>query len=165
MVKMSRIIFFFLTVLTFAVGADTSKEASAEKDNIQLSPELMELLRAEMRALLGAVQIIPVGIATADWETVADTSAQIRGSYILNQKITPDQKKELASSLPEHFKRMDSYFHLQAMKLEDAAMNHDADLSTFYYYRLIETCTACHSIYATSKFPNFSFDGKRAHEH
>jgi len=79
-----------------------------------------------------------------DWKSVADTSTKIARSYILEQKLTPAQKTELNTSLPEHFKRLDAQFHLEAKKLEAAALNHDAQLATFHYYRLIETCTACH---------------------
>lgn len=153
-----------LGVLTLSVGSVSAQTPTAKGD-LQLSPELIELLRAEMRALLIGVQSLPVGIATADWKSVADTSAQIRGSYILEQKLTPAQKKELSTALPEHFKRLDSHFHLEAGKLEAAALNHDAQLSAFYYYRLIESCTACHMQYAPSRFPDFSPAKKHAHEH
>ena len=159
-----RIKFLFLCALTLCVGSVNAQQPTA-KDELQLSPKIIELLRAEMRALLVGVQSLPVGIATADWKSVADTSAQIRGSYILEQKLTPAQKKELSTALPEHFKRLDSRFHIEAGKLEAAALNHDAQLSAFHYYRLIESCTACHMQYAPSRFPGFSPAKKQAHEH
>jgi hypothetical protein len=165
MVDMNRMTLIFLSALSLNVGSVSAQEAPAAKDDLQLSPELKQLLRAEMRALLNGVQSLPVGIATADWKSVAETSAQIRSSYILDQKLTPAQKKELSASLPEHFKRLDSNFHREAKKLEAAAANHDAQLSAFHYYRLIETCTACHAIYAPSKFPGFSSGAKHAHDH
>jgi hypothetical protein len=164
MIHMNRITLIFLSALSLSAGSVSAQEAFVAKGELQLSPELIELLRAEMRALLSGVQSLPVGIATADWKSVADTSAQIRASYILDQKLSPTQKKELDTSLPEYFKRLDSHFHLEAKKLEAAAVNHDAQLSAFHYYRLIETCTACHSIYASSTFPGFSSEAKRAHD-
>lgn len=153
-----------LVMLTLGVGSVSAQPPTAKGD-LNLSPELFELLRTEMRALLVGAQSLPVGIATADWKSVADTSAKIRGSYILEQKLTPAQKKELSIALPEHFKRLDSHFHLEAGKLEAAALNHDAQLSAFHYYRLIESCTACHMQYAPSRFPGFSPDKKHVHEH
>lgn len=164
MYYIKRIIFIFLSVLSLGIGSVSAQEAPSAKGDLQLSPELIELLRAEMRALLSGIQTLPVGIATGDWKSVAGTSAQIRASYILDQKLTPVQRKELSTSLPEHFKRLDSQFHLEAEKLEAAAANHDAQLSAFHYYRLIETCTACHTIYAPSKFPGFSSVAKHAHD-
>ena len=164
MVTKNCITFLLLGVLTLGVGP-VNAQPPASKDDLQLSPELIELLRAEMRALLVGVQSLPVGIATADWKSVAYASAQIRGSYILEQKLTTAQKKELSTALPEHFKRLDSLFHLEAGKLEAAALNHDAQLSAFHYYRLIESCTACHMQYAPSRFPGFLPAKKHVHEH
>lgn len=165
MFDMNRIALIFLGTFSLNVGLVSAQEVPVAKSDLELSPELMELLRAEMRALLSGVQSLPVGIATADWKSVADASGQIGASYILDQKLTPAQKKELNTSLPEHFKRLDAHFHLEAKKLEAAAANHDAQLSAFHYYRLIETCTACHTIYAPSKFPGFSPDAKHEHNH
>jgi len=155
---------FLITMLFGCIPANAQGPHSAQND-LQLSPELMELLRAEMRALLTGIQSLATGIATADWKTVTDKSAQIRASYILDQKLTPAQREELGASLPEHFKRLDSEFHLEAEKLEAAATNHDAQLVTFHYYRLIETCTSCHAVYAVSRFPGFRLSTESAHRH
>ena len=142
-----------------------AQEASGGKHDLHLSAGLMELLRNEMRALLDGVQSLPAGIATADWKRVADTSARIRATYILEQALTAAQKQELDTSLPEHFKRLDSDFHHEAMKLEAAARDHNAQLASFHYYRLLEACTACHAVYAASRFPGFSSAQKHAHDH
>lgn len=161
---MKRHIRIALVALILATSA-VAQDAPAEGQDLKLSPELMNFLRAEMRALLGGVQDLPVGIATADWKGVAATAAQIRDSYILTQNLTDAQKAELEVSVPEHFKRLDAEFHREAQKLEAAAIRHDAQLSTFYYYRLLETCTACHSRYAPSRFPAFGGGAQAPHGH
>jgi cytochrome c556 len=165
MYYINRITLLILALLSLGLGTVSAQEEPAAKTDLQLSPELVQLLRDEMRALLGGVQSLPVGIATADWKSVADTSAQITRSYILEQKLTPPQKTELDTALPEHFKRLDAHFHLEAKKIEAAALNRDAQLAAFHYYRLIESCTACHALYAPSRFPGFSSVKKHAHEH
>lgn len=165
MTSITRIIFIFLIATTFSIAPVNAQHATAEAHALKLSPPLLELLRAEMRAILTGVQSLPESIATADWKSVADTGAQISESYIFAQKITPAQRKELSHSLPEYFKKLDSGFHLEAKKLEAAAYNHDAQLVTFHYYRLIETCTSCHAAYATSKFPGFAPAMKDSHHH
>jgi hypothetical protein len=165
MFHMNRISLIFLLLLPLSMSSVRAENISGGKEALQLSPELLVLLRAEMREILTAVQSLPVGIATADWKSVADTSAQIRASYILEQKLTPEQRQELTTSLPEHFKRLDSHFHLEAQKLEKAAINHDPQLSAFHYYRMLETCTACHKSYAPSRFPGFSSNSKQSHGH
>jgi hypothetical protein len=165
MVSINCNILVFLCTIALAAGPAGAREAAADGHELQLSPELTELLRAEMRALLNGVQSLPAGIATADWKSVADTGARIRASYILDQELTPAQRKELDLSLPEHFKRLDSDFHLEARKLEAAAANHDAQLSAFHFYRLVETCTDCHALYATVRFPGFAPADRHVHDH
>ena len=152
------------TMILICASANAQEKQPAQ-DGLHLSPQLAELLRAEMRALLTGIQSIVSGIATADWKSVADKSAQIRASYILDRKLTPAQRAELTASLPEHFKRLDSDFHLEAGKLEAAAMSRDSQLATFHYYRLLETCTTCHALYAASRFPGFRSAAERVHRH
>lgn len=164
MFSIYQIAFTFLCFFASYAGS-VSAQAPTGKSDLQLSTGVIELLRAEMRALLTGIQSLPAAIVTADWKTVADTSKILRGSYLLEQKLTPGQRKELSTSLPEHFKRLDADFHLEAGKLEAAALNHDAQLSSFHFYRLIETCTACHTLYAPTRFPNFAASKKRTHEH
>lgn len=156
-----------IILITISLGcvSANAQEAHFPQNDLRLSPGLTELLREEMRALLPGIQTIAAGIATADWKNVADKSAQIRASYILEQKLTPSQREELNSSLPEHFKRLDSDFHLEAKKLEAAATSHDRQLTAFHYYRLIETCTACHALYAVSRFPGFKPTTETTHGH
>jgi len=165
MVHLNRISLVFLSVVMLGVVSVSAQETPSEKNDLKISPELLEMLRAEMRALLAGVQSLPAGIAMADWNSVANTGAQMRASYILDKKLSAAQRKELGRSLPEYFKRLDADFHLESKKLEEAATNHDAQLSAFHFYRLIETCTACHSIYATSKFPGFTPTAEHTHDH
>jgi len=148
-----------VTPVSYAQGKHT------ETGELELSAGLMDLLRTEMREILSGVQSIPSGIARADWKEIADISKKIKSSYILAQKITPEQKQELQHRLPEYFKKMDENFHLEAGKLESAARNHDPQLVAFHYYRLIESCTSCHSTYATGRFPGFLPETKIEHHH
>lgn len=103
-----------LVMMVLICASASAQEKQPAQHDLHLSPQLTELLRAEMRALLNGIQSIASGIATADWKAVADNSAQIRASYILDQKLTPALREELETSLPEHFKRLDSDFHLEA---------------------------------------------------
>jgi hypothetical protein len=153
----------FLAAMVFVFASANAQEQQPTQNGLHLSPQLAKLLRAEMQALLASVQSIASGIATAEWKTVADKGAQIRTSYILDQKLTPALRQELDNSLPEHFKRLDSDFHLEAGKLEAAATSHNSQLVTFHYYRLIETCTTCHAIYAASRFPGFRSSTESVH--
>jgi hypothetical protein len=154
-----------IILVTISLGcvSANAQESHMPQNDLHLSPELTELLREEMRALLTGIQSIASGIATADWKSVADQSARIRASFILDQKLTSAQREELESTLPEHFKRLDSNFHVEAGKLEAAATKHDVQLVTFHYYRLMETCTTCHALYAASRFPGFRSAAENVH--
>jgi hypothetical protein len=163
--SVKRLVFILLVAPATSMVSAGPGEAPAQQHGLVLSPDLMELLRAEMRELLKGVQHLAAGIATADWMKVAETSARISASYLLNRKLTPAQKTELAVSLPEHFRRLDANFHHEAEKLQSAAGNHDAQQAAFHYYRLIDTCTVCHTAYAVSRFPGFAPTAEEAHRH
>jgi hypothetical protein len=138
-------------------------EATVANRPIQLSPALLDLLKSEMREIAGGVQMIAVSLATADWKTVQETSTKIKASYIMEKRLTPAQAEELEKALPEHFKQLDAEFHHRAEKLAAAASAHDSELATFHYSRLVESCTQCHSAYATKRFPGFSAPASQGH--
>jgi len=132
---------------------------------IELSPDLLNLLRAEMREIAGGVQVIALSLAAADWMSIQETSTRIKASYIMEKKLTAAQAKELEQALPERFKQLDAEFHQRAERLGVAAAAHDPELVAFQYSRLIESCALCHSAYAKSRFPGFSSPAQQDHHH
>ena len=118
-----------------------------------------------MREIATGVQNIALAVATADWKAVHDTSDKIRRSYVMEQKLTPDQTQELAHALPAHFTQLDAEFHQQAAKLGAAASAHNAELAVFHYSRLVEHCAGCHAIYARSRFPGCASPMEHDHHH
>lgn len=147
----------------FAAGAVRAQEphagaAPAPAQALAISPDLRELLREEMRGISKGMEALVTAIATGDWKTVAETSARIRASYIMEQRLSAAQKDELEAALPEVFRIMDANFHREAGNLGRAAEVRDAELINFYFYRMVESCVACHSAYATTRFPNLATD-------
>lgn len=132
---------------------------------LRLSPELAELLRAEMREITAGIQVIAASLATANWEAVHDTAARIRASYIMERSLTSGQAEELERALPEPFKLLDAEFHARAEKLAAAAQARDAELAGFHYARLLETCTRCHAAFAGTRFPGFAQPPAGGHAH
>ena len=110
--------------------------------------------KQEMLALLTGTQTIAASLPMADWRVIADTSARMRHSYVLEKKLTQAQEEEL-SRLPSQFKSLDEAFHLRAEKLERAAVTRDAEAVAFQFSRLLEECTECHAKFAQGKFPAF----------
>lgn len=131
-----------------------------------LSPELRHLLSKEMKALQGGMQkIIPL-MASGDVGEIAVIARKIKHSYILSQQITQKQKHELHTKLPIGFIKLDQGFHNYAAKLEHAAIENDRELLAFYFYKMTESCMACHSSYAQHRFPKLStIEPKIEHNH
>lgn len=67
-------------------------EPAAAQAGVELSPDLANLLRREMREIAAGVQGVGLALATADWKAIAETSARIRASYIMEKKLTPAQR-------------------------------------------------------------------------
>lgn len=124
--------------------------------DVKLSPQVLELLRAEMREVSTGVQAMAFSIASGDWRAIQETSARIRASYIMEKQLTPAQARELEKALPPRFKALDADFHDRAGKLGSAAAAHDAQLVVARYSRILQSCTACHAEFAKSRFPNFA---------
>lgn len=140
-------------------------ETHAPNQDIKLSPDLRNLLRAEMREIASGIQGVAMSLATADWKSIQKTSAKIRASYIMENKLTPTQADELNKVLPEQFKRLDAEFHQRAEKLRLAAVERDSELVVFHYSRLLESCGQCHSAYASKQFPGFAIPTSHDHHH
>ena len=163
---MIRIIIVCLLSASIAFASNIVRAESGEQhaETIELQPDLLALLQAEMREITIGVQKIPVAIAQGDWETLAQTSESIRSSYIMAKSLTKEQKAAL-SNLPVRFKHLDSAFHSRAGELAHAAEARNFELASYHYSRLIESCAHCHSLYAKEKFPGFGSAEEQGHQH
>jgi cytochrome c556 len=153
---------FASLLLALSATAHAAQPAAASTD-VHLSPPLRGLLQQEMREVAHGTQTLAIALASADWKTLADTSAKIRASYILEKKLTAAQRQELERALPAEFKQLDAEFHARAEKLEQAARARDHEQAAFHYSRMIENCAACHSAYAKARFPGFASVTPAAH--
>ncbi len=118
-----------------------------------------------MLEIAQGVQRIALSLAGGDWKSIHRTSAQIRDSYIMQQKLTPAQAEELAHALPARFKQLDAEFHRRAGKLGEAAHERDPELVAFHYARLLENCADCHAAFASHRFPGFVSPEPPVHHH
>lgn len=132
---------------------------------LQLSAETRTLLQAEMREIASGVQVLTTALSTADWKTLQSTATSIRDSYIFARQLSAEQRKELLYKLPNGFRVLDRDFHRRADRLAAAAEVRDGDLATFYFYRLMDSCVACHSQYVGGRFPGFNVVDPEEHQH
>jgi cytochrome c556 len=156
-----------VVIITLAAGSANTlaEEAHAPNRGVVLSPDLLNLLRAEMLEITRGVQSVALSMATADWKSIQETSAKLRASYIMEKKLTDTQAEELEKALPEKFKLLDAEFHQRAERLGAAAAAHDPELVVFHYSRLIEGCIRCHSAFASERFPGFASQVPQGHHH
>lgn len=121
-----------------------------------LSPKLRNLLTEEMRALQkGMMSIIPA-YAAGDWSEIKAISDKMKNSYILQKNLSDKQIKELHSTLPDSFIKLDQQFHYLSGMLSHAAEMKKSELVGFYFSALSNSCIECHTQYATHKFPGLS---------
>lgn len=157
--------FVMLGSIAVSAGTIAAEEPHVQPQEIALSPELLKVLRAEMQEISTGVQRLALALATADWKGIQETSDNIRKSYVMEKKLTPEQAKELEYALPERFKQLDAEFHQRAAKLGTAASAHNAELAVFHYSRLVESCVQCHAAYAQGRFPGFAPSVTKEHHH
>ena len=159
LVTLTMCLAIFIAPITSLAGDDESKQT------IDLSPELVSLLRAEMTELSDGIQRTALFIATADWKAIEDTSKTMHESYIMKKSLTQQQSMELKKKLPDEFKKLDAAFHERAKQLGQAAASKDTELVSFRYARLVESCADCHNAFAKNRFPGFLHLPSEHHEH
>lgn len=142
---------FFLAYTTLVYANDES-----EKGVESLSPELRSLLSKEMLAIQNGMKSVITAYASGDSEEIASIAEKIKNSFILKQEMTRQQRHELHQKLPRSFVRLDHQFHNYAGSLEEAARKNDDELIGFYFWKLVESCSGCHSQHARHKFPAFN---------
>ncbi|TKB24632.1 hypothetical protein FCL47_17525 [Desulfopila sp. IMCC35006] len=141
------------------------KHSPKQPNELHLSHDLQEVLNQEMNEIeKGMMAIIPA-IAAGNWQSIAELAQKIKDSFILKQKLTEDQMKELHHSLPTGFIAMDQIFHATAGKLAHAAHRGDGELVNFYFYKLHSQCMNCHSKYASKRFSNLKSSQQAETDH
>ncbi len=156
---------FFIGTAQASEGESHENHEMKKSTEIHLSADLKEILNQEMNGIENGVMKIIPAIAAGDWETIAKIAQQIKASFILKQKLTPDQLKELHNSLPPEFVEMDMRFHSNAEKLAGAAHQRDGELVNFYFSKLHGQCMTCHAKYAPERFPGLNKPKPGAKEH
>lgn len=148
-----------LTGLALAAGVALGGLALAqavEPVSPKLTPKLQDLLRKEMLSVNDASQEILAALVTGDDARVAELAQQIHDSFILRQSMTPADKADLIAAVPQGFVQQDRAFHEIAATLAQAARSGDRAQQKQQFDRLIGACSACHTLYATDRFPHFA---------
>ena len=121
-------------------------------ENKELSAEVRGLLIQEMQAVKQGMDDILFGIVSNDYGNIASVATKIHNSFILKQKLTKKQRKELQTKLPKDFFTQDQAFHKRAEDLANTAEFADKKETLIIYASMINQCVKCHETYATHKF-------------
>jgi len=139
--------------------------AQPPADQLQLSPALLELLKQEMNAIQQGMQALLPAIVSGNWKDAAGIGEHIQNSYIMQKQLTEAQMEELHNALPPAFLELDQSFHHTAGMLAHAARQRNAEVAGFYYYKLTDTCVACHGKFAGHRFPGLTDDAGDMQQH
>ena len=146
------------TVLALAMGLvfATGSAAIAQQAtpvSPDLTPKLRELLRKEMLSIENASQQILSALIAGEDARVAELAQKIHDSFILQQSMTPEDRKDLMAAVPKDFVTRDRAFHELSSTLAEAGRSGDRRRQHEEFARMIDACTACHTLYATDRFP------------
>ncbi len=147
-----------MTLLSSACSFAEEKKNIHQQNtqNLNLPLDIKQLLKKEMLAVEKGMQKLISTIAAGDWQQTAMIGKQIQASYLMKQKLNDEQLKHLHHILPEQFVKLDHTFHHYAGMLAHAAEVKNAEVVSFYFYKMNDSCIQCHSSYARSKFTGFS---------
>jgi len=140
-------------------------EPVAHTQKVHLDKDIQQLLQQEMKAVEEGVTALIPAIARGEWDQVAEIGRNIEQSYLLKQKLTPEQRHSLHKSLPARFIQLDQAFHESAGMLAHGAEMRKPDIVNFYVYKLSSACVECHTEFAAEKFPGLVLEHAEEHSH
>jgi hypothetical protein len=124
------------------LGGGHTHMASDGRAEIVLSGENRDIVLAEMRAFLGAVQAITTALTRDDLKTVASQARSV-GAAAVGQ-IPPS----LMQALPLEFKTLGKATHAAFDQLAlDAEQMGDRDMALRQLGELLNNCVSCHAAY------------------
>lgn len=148
----------FLATVLFGLTVSTSSLA-AEPVTPKLTDKLSQLLQKEMRAVQGGMGAIHSAMVMGQHESVAENAQQIHDSFILQQELTEQDRKDLMSAVPKGFIKLDKEFHKLAASLADAGRNQNTEKQRKLFDKMTGTCIQCHSQYVSDRFPGVKTTG------
>jgi uncharacterized membrane protein YheB (UPF0754 family) len=119
----------------------------------KLTDKLDRLLREEMRSIQSAMGQIHSAIVMGQHDSVAENAQKIHDSFILQQSLTEQDRKDLMSAVPKGFIKLDKEFHQLAASLAEAGRGEDTKGQHQLFSKMTGNCIQCHSKYVSDRFP------------
>jgi hypothetical protein len=154
--RLGKINILSAALALFVVTAVSATAGDEGPVGPKLTPKLKDLIVQEMQFVLQASSEIHTAIVTGDHETVAEQAMKIHDSFIMKRSLTELDKANLMKAVPPAFVNLDAKLHETAARLAHVAEQKDMELETVFFAKMTEACVACHSAYATDRFPSLS---------
>ena len=124
----------------------------AEDVTSKLNPKLRGLLQQEMIGVETAMKQVYSAIIRGNHEVVQDKGQAIHDSFILEQELTAQDRKDLKAAVPKPFLKLDQTFHRQAEKLAEAGREKNTRKQKQLFDRMTNSCVSCHSRFVNERF-------------
>ena len=111
----------------------------------------------------GGMASIHSAMVMGQHESVAANAQQIHDSFILQQELSEQDRKDLMSAVPEGFIKLDKEFHKLAASLAEAGRNEDTKEQHKLFSKMTGNCIQCHSKYVSDRFPGVKSSGATQH--
>lgn len=126
---------------------------AAEPVTPKLTEKLDRLLREEMRSVQSAMGQIHSAMVMGKHTAVAEAAQRVHDSFILQQSLTDEDRRDLKAAVPPGFIQLDREFHELAAELADAGRSEDTASQFRAYNRMTQNCIQCHGRYVSDRFP------------
>ena len=141
MKKYSNLItFFFLTIFSIAVSANSSDKLDTRISLNMTEPEKNEFL-SEMRQMLVSIQGIMMGIGTEDRDLI------IRSARYSGNRMARKTPQSLRQKLPASFKELGGPTHMMFEELVIRAETDDMATLSEFTGELMHQCLSCHDMF------------------
>jgi len=127
---------------------------AAEPVTPKLTDKLSRLLQEEMRAVQVAMTSIHSAMVMGQHASVAENAQRIHDSFILQQSLTEQDRKDLMAAVPKGFIGLDKEFHQLAASLAEAGRNGNTGRQQKLFGKMTQNCITCHSKYVSNRFPD-----------
>ena len=124
------------------------KQKKAKTKGLELPTHFRELLKAEMNKIDGAMKALLTDLVVGRPDKAAELANNIHQSFILKQKLSPEELKKLVGHLPRPFIKLDRAFHGQAKTLAGLARKRRFPAAARLYGKMVQGCVTCHQRYA-----------------
>ena len=151
---MKRLLLFAIIAIFAGCKPEAPDQTTEHKvQDLKLPPKYQKLLTKEMLLIREAMQQLMAEITEGQAQPAVQRAEDIHKSFILKQRLSSPELKELLSYLPPAFIKLDREFHGRAKTLAGQLKKEDFDGATITYNQMVQDCTTCHSFYARGRFP------------